>query len=160
MKPKWSYSPQIPNLGQNRRFFVPCDLEIWQMTLKNNRAPLLCYSSLVHHFMAICEFKMELQSGNARFGSKLAIFVPCDLEIWRMTLKNNRAPLLFYAISSFVHHLIAICEFKMELQSGNAKFGSKSAIFFCPVWPRNLTDDLEKQYGTSSMLRQALCFIS
>ena len=22
--------------------FVPCDLEIWQMTLKNNRAPLLC----------------------------------------------------------------------------------------------------------------------
>ena len=37
----WSYSPVTPNLGQNQRFFVPCDLQIWQMTLKNNRAPLL-----------------------------------------------------------------------------------------------------------------------
>ena len=142
-------------------------------------------SSFVLHFIAIYQFKMELQSGSAKFGSKSAIFlVPYDLEIWRMTLKNNRAPLLcpfklsasfhshlwiqngvtvrkrsiwvkmgnfwsrvtlefdgwpsktighlFYAISSFVHHLIAIGEFKMELQSGNAKFGSKSTIFFIP----------------------------
>ena len=29
-----------------RRFFEPCDLEIWRMTLKNNRAPLLCYFKL------------------------------------------------------------------------------------------------------------------
>ena len=84
-------------------------------------------SSFVHHFIDICKFKMELQSGNAKFGSKSAIFVPCDLEIWRMALKNNRH--IFYAIISFVHHFIAICKFKMELQSGNAKFGSKSAIF-------------------------------
>ena len=49
---------------------------------------------------------------------------------------------IFCATSSFVHCLIAICQFKMELQSGNAKFGSKLAIF-CPVWPWNLTDDLE-----------------
>ena len=32
--------------------------------------------------------------------------------------------------------------------------------FFCPVWPWNLMDDLEKQQGTSSMLLQALCIIS
>ena len=51
-------------------------------------------SSFVHHFIAIGEFKLELQSGNTQFGSKLTIFLPCDLEIWRMTLKNNRAPLL------------------------------------------------------------------
>ena len=38
----WSYSPETPNLGQIRRFLEPCDLEIWRMTLKNNRAPLLC----------------------------------------------------------------------------------------------------------------------
>ena len=36
---------------------------------------------------------------------------------------------LFYATSSFVHHNITIGEFKLELQSGNAQFGSKSAIF-------------------------------
>ena len=33
-------------LDLNRRFFSPCDLEIWWMTPKNNRAPLLCYSKL------------------------------------------------------------------------------------------------------------------
>ena len=51
---------------------------------------------------------------------------------------------LFYAISSFVHHFVAIGEFKPELQSGNAQSGPKSTIFLA-VWPWNLTDDLEKQ---------------
>ena len=37
-----AYSPETPNLGQNRWCFVPCDLEIWWMTLENNRAPLFC----------------------------------------------------------------------------------------------------------------------
>ena len=41
-----SYSPETPNLGQMRRFLEPCDLEIWRMTFKNNRAPLLCYFKL------------------------------------------------------------------------------------------------------------------
>ena len=49
----WSYSPETPNLGQVRRFLAPCDLEIWRMTLKNNRAPLLSniklYVSFHHH---------------------------------------------------------------------------------------------------------------
>ena len=65
---------------------------------------------------------------------------------------------LFYATSSFVHHFVAIDEFKVELQSGNAQFGSKSTIFLS-VWPWNLTDDLEKQKGTCSMLLQVLCII-
>ena len=50
---------------------------------------------------------------------------------------------LFYIISSFVHHLKPLSEFKLELLSGNAQFWSKWAIF-CPVWPWNLMDDLEK----------------
>ena len=48
-----SYSPETPNLGHIRRFLEPCDLEIWQMALKNNRAPLLSniklYASFYHH---------------------------------------------------------------------------------------------------------------
>ena len=137
-------------LDLNRRFFSPCDLDIWWMTQKNNRAPLLCYfklfasfrshwwiqtgvtvrkrliwvkieaffscvtlkfdgwpsktighlfyvtSSFVQHFVAIDEFKLELQSGNAQSGSNATLLEPCDLEIWRMTLKKNRAPLLCY----------------------------------------------------------------
>ena len=53
MNSNWSYSPETPNLGQIRRFLEPCDLEIWWMTLKNNRAPLLSniklYASFHHH---------------------------------------------------------------------------------------------------------------
>ena len=46
----WSYSPETPNLCQIRRFLEPCDLEIWRMTLKNNRAPLLCWFQLCAWF--------------------------------------------------------------------------------------------------------------
>ena len=45
-----SYSPETPNLGQIRRFLEPCDLEIWRMTLKNNRVPLLCCFQLCAWF--------------------------------------------------------------------------------------------------------------
>ena len=50
MHSNWSYSPETPNLGQIRRFLEPCDLEIWWMTLKNNRAPLLCCFQLCAWF--------------------------------------------------------------------------------------------------------------
>ena len=62
-------------------------------------------SNFVHHFIAISEFKLELQSGNALFGSKF--FALCDREIWRMTLQNNRAPLLCHSklCVSFCSHL-------------------------------------------------------
>ena len=46
----WSYSPETPNLGQIRQFLEPCDLEIQRMTLKNNRAPLLCCFKLCASF--------------------------------------------------------------------------------------------------------------
>ena len=46
----WSYSPETPNLGQIQRFLEPCYLEIWGMTFKNNRAPLLCYFKLCASF--------------------------------------------------------------------------------------------------------------
>ena len=66
---------------------------------------------------------------------------------------------LFYATSSFMQHFVAIGEFKLELQSGNAQSGSNTTIFRA-MRPWNLTNDFAKQYGTSSMLLQALCIIS
>ena len=71
-------------------------------------------------------------------------FSLCDLEIWWLTLKNNRAPLI--ATSSFLHHFVAIRNFKLELQFRNAKFGSNSTIVRA-VWPWCLMDDLEKTIG-------------
>ena len=73
---------------------------------KNNRAPLLYCDKLCASVQAIGEFNLELQSGNTKFGSKSAILVLCDLEIWRITLKNNRAPVLcnFKLRASFHSH--------------------------------------------------------
>ena len=130
-------------LDSNRRFFSPRDLEIWWMTLNNNMAPLLYYIKLCVSFKSIGEFKLELRSGSAQFGSKLAIFLS------RVTLKFDRWPWktighIFCTPSSFVHHFKAMDEFKLELQSWNAKFGPKLAIF-CLVWPWNLMDNIGKQ---------------
>ena len=47
---KLEYSPETPNLGKVRRSLELCDLEIWLMTLKNNRAPLLCCFQLCAWF--------------------------------------------------------------------------------------------------------------
>ena len=109
--------------------------------MENSRAPLLCFSSFVHNFVAIDEFKLELQSGNAQFRSKSAIFwfrVTFKFDGWpRETtghLSSAASSFVFYFIaSSFVCHFIAISEFKLELQSPNAQFGSKSTIFFSTV---------------------------
>ena len=78
---------------------------------------------------------------NLKLDSNLQFVTPCDHENWWMTSKNNRVLL---TTSHFVHHFKFICEFKLELQSGNTQFWSKLAIF-CPVWPWNLIDDLGKQ---------------
>ena len=140
-------------------------------------------SSFVQHFIAIGEFKLELLSGNAQFGSNSTIFravwpwnLRYDLEqgksegfescdrpivrkrpIWvkigdvlsRVTLKFDgwtwkTIGHLSFAVSSFVQHFIAIGEFKLEMLTWNAQFGSNSMIFRA-VWPWNFTYDLEKQ---------------
>ena len=122
--------------------FLPPVTSKFEMTLKNNRVNLLSCFKPRHHLIAIYQFKMELQSGNAKFGSKSAIFfhVTLKFDIWPWKTIGH----FFYAPSTIMYHFTALCEIKIKLQSGNTKFGSKSAIF-CPVCPWNLTDDLEKQ---------------
>ena len=100
-------------------------------------------SSFVQHFIAIGEFKLELQSGNAQFGSNSTIF----RAMWPWNLTDDlqkKIGHLFYATSSFVQHFLAIGEFKLEFESGNAQSGSNSTLFRA-VWPWNLTDDPQKQ---------------
>ena len=235
----------LPKLDSNHRLSAPLTLKFDGWSRKTIGHLFYTTSNFLHHFKAISELKLELQSRNAQFESKLAFFlfpydleiwritlksyrtpllydvklsasfpnhrwiqtgvivrkcpiwvkivdflVPCDLEIWQMTLKNNRAPLLcnfklcvsfqshrwvqtgvtvrkrsirvkisdilsrviskfdgwpwkkighlLYTTSRFVHNFN---EFKLELQPGNAEFGSKSAIFFVPrdleIWWMN-----------------------
>ena len=118
----WSHSPERHNSGQIWQFFVLCDLNIWWMTLQNNRAPLLYHVKLCASFQS----HGWIQSGNVQFGSKSVIILSRDLGIWQWPSKTIGH--LFYSTSSFVHHFKAMGELKLELQSGNAQFGSKPAI--------------------------------
>ena len=80
MNSNWSYSLETPNLGQIQWILELCHLEIWRMTLENNRTPLLgiikLYASFHHH--------MWIQTGVAvqkGLGCDL-----CDLDLWPLTL--------------------------------------------------------------------------
>ena len=99
----FSYSPETLNLGLNWWFFVLCDLEIWWITLTNNRAPVLCYFKPCKSFQS----HRWIQTG---------------LTVWKRSIP------------------LKICD-------------------ICPLWPWNFMDDLEKQKGTSSMLLQDLSII-
>ena len=96
MKSNLSYHLET-KLEPNHQFFTSCDHEIWQLILKNNRAPLLgyfkiCASSQGHQWL-----KTEVSFWKRSIWVKIVnLFVKCDLEIWQMTLKNNRTPLLCY----------------------------------------------------------------
>ena len=100
------YSPETPNLGQIRRFLEAATLKFDGWPWKTIGHLFYASSSFVQHFVPIGELKLELQSGNAQFGSNSTIFRGGDLEIWRMTLKNNRAPLLcfFKLCAAFCTH--------------------------------------------------------
>ena len=117
----WSYSPETLNLGKNRQFFVPCDLQIWWMILQNNRAPLLYYIKLCASFHSHQLIQSEVTVW------KCPIWIKIDDFLSRVTLKCDGWPWktighLFYATSSLVHHFVAIGEFRLEFQSGNAQF--------------------------------------
>ena len=84
-----------------------------RVTLKFDRWPsktighlFYATSSFVYHFVVIGEFKLELQSGKPNLGQIWRFLEPCDLEIWWMTSKNNRAPFLCYfkLCASFLSH--------------------------------------------------------
>ena len=129
MNSNWSYTPEELNLGRNRQFFVPCDLEIWWMTLENDRAPLLYYIKLCASFQIHWWIKTEVTVQKRSIWIKIGnFFVPCDLEIWRMPLKNNRAPLLccFKLCASFhTHWWIQILSYSPE----TLNWGQKRRLF-------------------------------
>ena len=125
------------------------------MTSQNNRAPLLCY------VYALCIIPKPSVNSNWTYNPETLDLGQNRRFLSRVNFKFDRWPWnttghVLYATSGFVYHFIAIGQFKLELQSGNSQFGSKSTIFFCPVRPWNLTDDLEIQYATSSSVHHVI----
>ena len=70
----------MPNLGQIRRFLEPCDLEIWRMTLKNNRAPLLCCFQLCAWFH--CHMRIQNGVRVRKRLSWLSTSVTLTFDLW------------------------------------------------------------------------------
>ena len=89
--------------------------------------------------------------------AKLAIFWLCDLEIWQIASKNNRwsIPCSWKLCVSFHNHPWIQIVVIVRKHSNQSQIGDILA-----VWPWNLTDDIEKQQGTSPMLIEAMCVIS
>ena len=142
---------------------------IWQpvLSFKSDRSTesvnpvnfdyLTCHLwALYHLFYVYIAVIMDKQGKSEGFEScdrpivrKRPIWVKIGDVLSRVKLKFEGWPWktighLSFAVSSFLQHFIAIGEFKLELLSGNAQFGSNSTIFRA-VWPWNLTYDLEKQ---------------
>ena len=116
-------------LDSHRRFCSPCDLETWWMTSTNNRPPLLHYVKMCASFQINRWIKSGVTVRKGSIRVKVGDFLSC------VTLKFHGWPwktigYLFYTTSSFVHHFKAMGKCKLELQSKNAQFGSKSAIIF------------------------------
>ena len=90
----------------NRRFFSPCDLEIWWMTSKNYRVPLL-------HYVKLCvssQTNRWIQTGVTV--RKRSIRVKIGDFLSRVTSKFDGWPWktighLFYATLSFARHFKA-----------------------------------------------------
>ena len=97
-------------------------------------------SSSVHHFKAMGEFKLKLQSGpeTPNLGQNRRFFRRVTLKIdgWHLKTIGH----IFNATSSFVHHFVGIGEFSPE--SPNL---GQNRRFFLAVWPCNLTDNLKNQ---------------
>ena len=61
----------------------------------------------MHHFVAIGVLNLSCSPEMPNLGQIRRLIEPCDLEIWRRTLKNNRTPLLsnIKLYASLHHHM-------------------------------------------------------
>ena len=76
----------VLKLDLNRRFFSPRDLEIWWMTPKNKRAPLLYYFNLFASFRSHWWIQIGVTV------RKHLIWVKIDAFLSRVTLKFDEWP--------------------------------------------------------------------
>ena len=123
-------------------FFVAFDLEIWQMTLKNNSAPLLCY------FRLCASFHSHQRIHTGVTDQKCPIWVKiCDFFLYCVTMKfdgwpwKKRAPFLCYfklcaslRIHQWIENGVAVRKIPIRVKISD----------FSSCGPRNLVDDLEQ----------------
>ena len=100
-------------IGLKLAFFVSHGHKIGQMTLKNNRAPLLCLSYFHASFRSHQWIQLRVTVRKRSNWVNIGNFLP------PVTLKFHRWPLItigphFYVLSNFMHHFTDISEFKKK----------------------------------------------
>ena len=153
-----SNSTETLNSGQNHEFFVPCELEIWRMTLKNNRAPPRYFK-----FCVSFHSHRSIQTGVTAWKHQIRVKItvscpvpPCKFGRWPWKIIEHPHLLCdFKLCASFRSHL--------WIQTGVTV--RKRPIWvmiddFCPVWPWQLTDAIETQRDTYAMLIWTCCIFS
>ena len=119
------------------------------MTLKNNRAPLLCYFKFVYHFIAIGQFKLELESGHPQLWSKSTIF--CLMRPWNLTDDLEKQ----YSTSPKQHQWL--CIISSSYVNSNWSYGQEMAklgfdLCDLDLWPLALTGFIQKAHIKISWL--------
>ena len=110
------------------------------MTLKNNRTPLPYAQELCVSFHSHSWYKIGVIVLKRSNRSQIMAFRPmgpCYLTDDLIKTIGH----LFYTTSSFEHHFVAICEFKLELRPGNAPNWGNVCFNLCDL-PWCLTSDL------------------
>ena len=126
-------------LDSNLQFISLCDLKIWWMTLKKMRAPVLCYHQLGASFQSHHLNQTGLKVGKYSIRVKVSdFFVPCDHEIDLLYIKLCAS----FQSPRWIQTEVTVRKCSIRV---------KSTIFsLLRTW--NLTDDPEKQKGTSPKL--------
>ena len=109
----WSYKSETLISGQNWRFYVTCDLEIWRETLKDIRIPFLCYSKFCASFQSHRWIQTGFTIRERSIWVQNDVFCPmCPCNLMDDLEKIGH---LFYAKSSFVHNFVTIIEFQTRV---------------------------------------------
>ena len=125
-------------------FFVPYDLDIWRMTLKNNRAPLLYYVELCASFQIHWWSQTWVTAWKRSSRVKIGDFLSCmtlRIDVWPWKTLGHLSYVCFNLCASF--------HSQWWIQTGvtvqKRPIWVKINDFFLAMWPWNLTDDLEEQ---------------
>ena len=136
MNSNWSCHPETLNSKPNHLFSA-----LWLWNLNDDLEKIIAHlfyatSSFVHHFVKLWGSFYSHLCIQTRVTIQEAQFLvqSCRFFVWPWNLTDELKIIIgdfYYALASFVHHFVGICEFKLELQSGNAQIWAK----FVLSWP-------------------------
>ena len=94
------------------------------MTLRNNRVPRLCNFTLCASLHSHRWIQTGVKIRKRLIWVKIYFFSRVTLTLVAAKTIGH----FCYATASFVHHIVTICEFKLQSQSGNAQIGAKFVL--------------------------------